>query len=112
MKKLLILMISLICVCIITASCKSADEQEPPTETSKQTTSNQANEKKNETTKQSSESEKKEVGTKQDTSSTSTNFKTVTQIKNILEQAKQGKVPNVSVAAHTGDIEEVEKRMG
>ncbi|MDH2882681.1 MULTISPECIES: YjgB family protein [Bacillus cereus group] len=111
MKKLLILMISFICVCIITA-CKSADEQKPPTETSKQTTSNQANEKKNETTKQSSESEKKEVGTKQDTSSTSTNFKTVTQIKNILEQAKQGKVPNVSVAAHTGDIEEVEKEWG
>lgn len=43
---------------------------------------------------------------------TSIDPKISNQIKNILEQAKQGKVPNVAFAAHTGDIEEVEKAWG
>ncbi|KAB2441123.1 YjgB family protein [Bacillus luti] len=40
------------------------------------------------------------------------NEKSINHVKELFEQAKEGKVPNIPYAAHTGDIEEIEKAWG
>ena len=44
------------------------------------------------------------------TKDTVINQKSINHVKELFELAKEGKVPNVPFAAHTGDIEEIEKR--
>ncbi len=46
------------------------------------------------------------------TKDTVINQKSINHVKELFELAKEGKVPNVPFAAHTGDIEEIEKAWG
>ncbi|MGQ4669361.1 YjgB family protein [Bacillus toyonensis] len=47
-----------------------------------------------------------------DSKSPTLNQKSINYVKELFELAKEGKVPNVPFAAHTGDIEEIEKAWG
>ncbi|WP_433772367.1 YjgB family protein [Bacillus wiedmannii] len=113
--KTLILFVTLICVMALTA-CTSAEEKKQTNPTSENST-----EKKNEDTASKKEKESVEKPQGQDSVKPSTdsnsknttlNQKSINHVKELFEQAKEGKVPNVPYAAHTGDIEEIEKAWG
>lgn len=111
--KVLILFLTLTCVVALTA-CNNAEEK-------KQTNSTSENSKKNEETAPKKEKEPVEKpkgqesvkpSTESNTKNTVLNQKSINHVKDLFEQAKEGKVPNVPYAAHTGDIEEIEKAWG
>lgn len=116
-KRILILFLSLTLLAL--TACKSSDEQKSTTQTPDKNSevergsSTDSNENSSsDTSKDSANSSPDSKPKPQTPSNSSIDPKKSNQIKNILEQAKQGKVPNVSFAAHTGDIEEVEKGWG
>ncbi|PFR47783.1 YjgB family protein [Bacillus cereus] len=108
-------MLSLAFTCIFAlVACKGTDEKketDPTTENSKNEHNNSSEEKKEPEIKSNNEG-----STKADTDSrpkdTVINQKSINHVKNLFELAKEGKVPNVPFAAHTGDIEEIEKAWG
>lgn len=113
--KTLILFLTLICVMALTA-CTSAEEKKQTNPASENSTK-----KKNEDTASKKEKESVEKPQSQDSVKSSTdsnskntklNQKSINHVKELFEQAKEGKVPNVPYAAHTGDIEEIEKAWG
>lgn len=122
--KTLIFFLTLTCVVILTA-CTSAEEKKPtgPTPENNTEIKNDKAEasKKNEDTTPKTEKEPVEKPKNQDSAkptadsnsnNTAINQKSINHIKDLFEQAKVGKVPNVPYAAHTGDIEEIEKVWG
>ncbi|MBY0597633.1 YjgB family protein [Bacillus bingmayongensis] len=117
LMKMVTCFLVLICMLALTA-CKGSDEQKPTTQTPEKTSevepdsSPDSAEKKNENSSSDKSTTTDSESKPQNPSNSSIDSKTSSQIKNLLEQAKQGKVPNVSFAAHTGDIEEVEKAWG
>ncbi|MGW8448118.1 YjgB family protein [Bacillus wiedmannii] len=95
-------------------ACKGTDEKKetnPTSENSKNEQNNSSEEKKEPEVKSNNEGSEK---TKTDSSTKDTviNQKSINHIKDLFELAKEGKVPNVPFAAHTGDIEEIERDWG
>ncbi|PEQ47535.1 YjgB family protein [Bacillus cereus] len=111
--KIGMLFLAFTCIFALVA-CKGTDEKketDPTTENSKNEHNNSSEEKKEPEIKSNNEG-----STKADTDSrpkdTVINQKSINHVKNLFELAKEGKVPNVPFAAHTGDIEEIEKAWG
>ncbi len=106
--KIGMLFLAFTCIFALVA-CKGTDEKKETNQTN-QTSENSKNEQNN------SSEEKKEPEVKSNTDSSSKdtiiNQKSINHVKNLFELAKEGKVPNVPFAAHTGDIEEIEKAWG
>ncbi|MED2793564.1 YjgB family protein [Bacillus wiedmannii] len=106
--KIGMLFLAFTCIFALVA-CKGTDEKKETNQTN-QTSENSKNEQNN------SSEEKKEPEVKSNTDSSSKdtiiNQKLINHVKNLFELAKEGKVPNVPFAAHTGDIEEIEKAWG
>lgn len=108
-------MLFLAFTCIFTlVACKGIDEKketDPTTENSKNEQNNTSEEK-----KEPDEKSNKAGSTKPkidpSTKDTVINQKSINHVKELFELAKEGKVPNVPFAAHTGDIEEIEKAWG
>ncbi|MED1559020.1 YjgB family protein [Bacillus paramycoides] len=122
--KVLIFLLILTCVMALTA-CKSTEEKKQTNPTSENSTEEKNDtpetSKKNEDTASKKEKEPVEKPKGQDSAKPSTdsnskntalNQKLINHINDLFEQAKEGKVPNVPYAAHTGDIEEIEKAWG
>ncbi|PFV78022.1 hypothetical protein COL05_18850 [Bacillus sp. AFS059628] len=96
------------------AACKGTDEQKETSRTSensKNEHNNSAEEKKESDAKSNNEGSTKS-GTDSRSKDTVINQKSINHVKELFELAKEGKVPNVPFAAHTGDIEEIEKAWG
>ncbi|WHY26741.1 YjgB family protein [Bacillus wiedmannii] len=111
--KIAMLFLAFTCIFALVA-CKGTDEKKetnPTSEDSKNEQSNSSEEKKEPDAKSNNEG-----STKSDTDSrpkdTVVNQKSINHVKELFELAKEGKVPNVPFAAHTGDIEEIEKAWG
>ena len=122
--KVLILFLTLTCVAALTA-CNNAEEKKQTNSTSENSTEKKSDtsetSKKNEDTAPKTEKEPMEKPKDQDSVKPTTesnskntvlNQKSINHVKDLFEQAKEGKVPNVPYAAHTGDIEEIEKAWG
>ncbi|EJQ13684.1 DUF4309 domain-containing protein [Bacillus cereus] len=122
--KVLILFLTLTCVAALTA-CNNAEENKQTNSTTENGTEKKRDTsetgKKNEDTAQKKEKESVEKPKNQDSAkptadsnsnNTAINQKSINHIKDLFEQAKVGKIPNVPYAAHTGDIEEIEKAWG
>lgn len=96
------------------AACKGTDEQKETSRTSENSKNEQNNS--SEEKKEPDAKSNSEGSTKSDTDSrpkdTEINQKSINYVKELFELAKEGKVPNVPFAAHTGDIEEIEKAWG
>jgi len=96
------------------AACKGTEEQKETSRTSensKNEHNNSAEEKKESDAKSNNEGSTKS-GTDSRSKDTVINQKSINHVKELFELAKEGKVPNVPFAAHTGDIEEIEKAWG
>lgn len=96
------------------AACKGTNEQKETSRTSensKNEHNNSAEEKKESDAKSNNEGSTKS-GTDSRSKDTVINQKSINHVKELFELAKEGKVPNVPFAAHTGDIEEIEKAWG
>lgn len=122
--KVLLLFLTLTCVAALNA-CHNAEEKKQTNLKSENST-----EKKNDTSETSknnedtaSKKEKESVEKPKDQNSakpstdsnsknTALNQKSINYVKELFKLAKEGKVPNISYAAHTGDIEEIEKAWG
>ncbi|MED1510983.1 YjgB family protein [Bacillus proteolyticus] len=122
--KVLIFFLILTCSMALTA-CKSTEEKKQTNPTSENNTEikndKPESSKKNEDTTPKAEKEPVEKPKNQDSAkpiadsnsnNTAINQKSINHIKDLFEQAKVGKVPNVPYAAHTGDIEEIEQAWG
>ena len=110
-----IAMLFLAFTCIVAlAACKGTDEKKETnqiSENSKSEQNNSAEEKKEPNVKSNNE-ESTKPKTDSSTKDTVMNQKSINHVKRLFELAKEGKVPNVPFAAHTGDIEEIEKAWG
>ena len=96
--------------CVITLiACTNTEEKKQKNSTSENDTSEMGNKdedaelKNQDSTKPSADSNSK---------NTALNQKSINHVKELFEQAKEGKVPNIPYAAHTGDIEKIEKAWG
>ncbi|MDP7989075.1 YjgB family protein [Bacillus sp. MHSD_36] len=111
--KLVILFLAFTCLFAL-AACKETEEKKetnPISENSKNEHNNSAEEKKEPDAKSNNEGSTKS-GTDSRSKDTVINQKSINYVKELFELAKEGKVPNVPFAAHTGDIEEIEKAWG
>ncbi|HDR7255445.1 TPA: YjgB family protein [Bacillus pacificus] len=111
--KIAMLFLAFMCLFAL-AACKGTDEQKETSRTSensKNEHNNSAEEKKESDAKSNNEGSTKS-GTDSRSKDTVINQKSINHVKELFELAKEGKVPNVPFAAHTGDIEEIEKAWG
>ncbi|MCQ6546672.1 YjgB family protein, partial [Bacillus wiedmannii] len=111
--KIAMLFLAFTCIFALVA-CKGTDEKKetnPTSENSKNEQNNSSEEKKEPEAKSNNEGSAKPK-TDSSTKDTVINQKSINHIKDLFELAKEGKVPNVPFAAHTGDIEEIEKDWG
>ncbi|MHC2835872.1 YjgB family protein [Bacillus sp. F9_6S_D1_P_5] len=111
--KVVILLLSFTCLFSL-AACKGTDEKKETNQTSENSKNEQNNsseEKKGSDAKSNNEGSTKS-GTDSSTKDTAINQKSINHVKDLFELAKEGKVPNVPFAAHTGDIEDIEKAWG
>ncbi|MGH0425171.1 MULTISPECIES: YjgB family protein [Bacillus] len=111
--KIAMLFLTFTCLLALVA-CKGTDEKKetnPTSENSKNEQNNSSEEKKEPEAKSNNEGSAKPK-TDSSTKDTVINQKSINHIKDLFELAKEGKVPNVPFAAHTGDIEEIEKAWG
>ncbi|MDA1677857.1 MULTISPECIES: YjgB family protein [unclassified Bacillus cereus group] len=111
--KIAMLFLTFTCIFAL-AACKRTDEKKetnPTAENSKSEQNNSAEEKKEPNVKSNNE-ESTKPKTDSSTKDTVMNQKSINHVKELFELAKEGKVPNVPFAAHTGDIEEIEKAWG
>ncbi|WP_088008805.1 YjgB family protein, partial [Bacillus thuringiensis] len=110
-----IAMLFLVFTCLLAlVACKGTDEKKETnstSENSKNEQNNSSEEKKEPEAKSNNEGSAKPK-TDSSTKDTVINQKSINHIKDLFELAKEGKVPNVPFAAHTGDIEEIEKAWG
>ncbi|WP_342714708.1 YjgB family protein [Bacillus paramycoides] len=111
--KIVILLFSFTCLFSL-AACKGTDEKKETNQTSENSKNEQNNssEEKNEPDAKSNNEGSTKPKTDSSTKDTVINQKSINHVKDLLELAKEGKVPNVPFAAHTGDIEEIEKAWG
>ncbi|MBE5106786.1 YjgB family protein [Bacillus thuringiensis] len=122
--KILIFFLILTCALVLTA-CMSTEEKKQTNPTLKNNTEikngGPETSNKNEENTPKKEKEPVEKPKDQDSAKPSTdshskntvvNQKSINDVKDVFELAKEGKVPNVPFAAHTGDIEEIEKAWG
>ncbi|PHD21441.1 YjgB family protein [Bacillus wiedmannii] len=111
--KIAMLFLAFTCLLALVA-CKGTDEQKETSRTSENSKNEQNNS--SEEKKEPDAKSNSEGSTKSDTDSrpkdTEINQKSINYVKELFELAKEGKVPNVPFAAHTGDIEEIEKAWG
>ncbi|MFK4413362.1 hypothetical protein ABH961_001899 [Bacillus sp. RC251] len=111
--KIAMLFLAFMCLFAL-AACKGTDEQKETSRTSENSKNEQNNS--SEEKKEPDAKSNSEGSTKSDTDSrpkdTVINQKSINYVKELFELAKEGKVPNVPFAAHTGDIEEIEKAWG
>ncbi|PFZ33383.1 YjgB family protein [Bacillus wiedmannii] len=111
--KIAMLFLAFTCLLAL-AACKGTDEQKETSRTSENSKNEQNNS--SEEKKEPDAKSNSEGSTKSDTDSrpkdTVINQKSINYVKELFELAKEGKVPNVPFAAHTGDIEEIEKAWG
>ncbi|HDR4559922.1 YjgB family protein [Bacillus cereus] len=104
--------------CVITLiACTDTEEKKQKNSTSENDTSEMGNKNEDaEPKKEPTEKPKNQDSTKPSADSNSKNpalnQKSINHVKELFEQAKEGKVPNIPYAAHTGDIEEIEKTWG
>ncbi|TKH09885.1 DUF4309 domain-containing protein, partial [Bacillus wiedmannii] len=111
--KLAMLFLAFTCIFALVA-CKGTDEKKetnPTSENSKNEQNNSSEEKKEPAAKSNNEGSTKS-GTDSRSKDTVINQKSINHVKELFELSKEGKVPNVPFAAHTGDIEEIEKAWG
>ncbi|PHA35905.1 YjgB family protein [Bacillus wiedmannii] len=111
--KIAMLFLAFTCLLALVA-CKGTDEKKetnPTSENSKNEQNNSSEEKKELEAKSNNEGSTKS-GTDSRSKDTVINQKSINHVKELFELAKEGKVPNVPFAAHTGDIEEIEKAWG
>ncbi|PFN19805.1 YjgB family protein [Bacillus cereus] len=119
-RKILIFFLTLTFAIVLTA-CKSTEEKKqtnPPSENNTEV-KNSAPETSNKNEETTPKKEKEPMGksknqdsTEPDSKNSTLNQKSINYVKDLFELAKEGKVPNVTFAAHTGDIEEIEKAWG
>ncbi|PEW03017.1 hypothetical protein CN425_08915 [Bacillus cereus] len=110
-RNILIFFLTLTFAIVLTA-CKSTEENNTEVKNGAPETSN-----KNEETTPKKEKEpmgksKNQDSTEPDSKNLTLNQKSINYVKDLFELAKEGKVPNITFAAHTGDIEEIEKAWG
>ncbi|TCW57895.1 uncharacterized protein DUF4309 [Bacillus thuringiensis] len=111
--KIAMLFLAFTCLLALVA-CKGTDEKKetnPTSENSKNEQNNSSEEKIEPDAKSNNEGSTKS-GTDSRSKDTVINQKSINHVKELFELAKEGKVPNVPFAAHTGDIEEIEKAWG
>ncbi|PHC83835.1 hypothetical protein COF42_22665 [Bacillus wiedmannii] len=111
--KIAMLFLAFTCLLALVA-CKGTDEKKatnPTSENSKNEQNNSSEEKKELEAKSNNEGSTKS-GTDSRSKDTVINQKSINHVKELFELAKEGKVPNIPFAAHTGDIEEIEKAWG
>ncbi|ATI53145.1 YjgB family protein [Bacillus cereus group sp. BfR-BA-01445] len=111
--KITMLFLTFTCIFALVA-CKGTDEKketDPTTENSKNELKNTSQEKKEPDEKSNNEGSTKPKAD-QSAKDTVITQKSINHVKELFELAKEGKVPNVTFAAHTGDIEEIEKAWG
>lgn len=111
--KIIMLFLAFTCTFALVA-CKGTDEKKetnPTSENNKNEQNNSSEEQKNPGAKPSNEKPTK-PSTEPDSKNATLNQKSINHVKDLFELAKEGKVPNVPFAAHTGDIEEIEKAWG
>ncbi|KAB2459970.1 DUF4309 domain-containing protein [Bacillus sp. CH126_4D] len=111
--KVVILLLSFTCLFSL-AACKGTDEKKETNQTSENSKNEQNNssEDKKEPEAESNNEGSTKPKTDSSTKDTVINQKSINHIKDLFELAKEGKVPNAPFAAHTGDIEEIEKAWG
>ncbi|GAB6422021.1 YjgB family protein [Bacillus luti] len=96
--------------CVITLiACTNTEEKKQKNSTSENDTSEVGN--KNEDAEPENQDSTK-PSADSNSKNTALNQKSINHVKELFEQAKEGKVPNIPYAAHTGDIEEIEKAWG
>ncbi|MBH0346079.1 hypothetical protein BK731_15195 [Bacillus thuringiensis serovar muju] len=111
--KIGMLFLAFTCIFALVA-CKGMDEKketDPTTENSKNEQNNTSEEKKEPDEKSNNEGSTNPKPD-QSTKDTVINQKSINHVKELFELSKEGKVPNIPFAAHTGDIEEIEKAWG
>ncbi|MDR2995838.1 MAG: YjgB family protein [Bacillus cereus] len=111
--KIIMLFLAFTCTFALVA-CKGTDEKKetnPTSENNKNEQNNSSEEQKNPEAKPSNEKPTK-PSTEPDLKNATLNQKSINHVKDLFELAKEGKVPDVPFAAHTGDIEEIEKAWG
>ncbi|HDR4423487.1 TPA: YjgB family protein [Bacillus cereus] len=111
--KIVILLLSFTCLFSL-AACKGTDEKKETNQTSENSKNEQNNssEDKNEPDAKSNNEGSTKPKTDSSTTDTVINQKSINHVKELFELAKEGKVPNVPFAAHTADIEDIEKAWG
>ncbi|MGD6887931.1 YjgB family protein [Bacillus mobilis] len=111
--KIVILLLSFTCLFSL-AACKGTDEKKETNQTSENSKTEQNNsaEEKKEPEVKSNNEESAKLPTDSSQKDSVINQKSINHVKELFELAKEGKVPNVPFAAHTGDIEEIEKAWG
>ncbi|MGN5651917.1 YjgB family protein [Bacillus sp. Brlt_9] len=111
--KIVILLLSFTCLFSLVA-CKGKDEKKETNQTSENSNNEQNNssEEKEEPEAESNNEGSTKPKTDSSTKDTEINQKSIKHVKDLFELAKEGKVPSVPFAAHTGDIEEIEKAWG
>jgi len=105
--KIGMLFLAFTCIFALVA-CKGTDEKKETDPTTENSTSEEKKEPDEKSNKEGSTKPKIDPSTKD----TVINQKSINHVKELFELAKEGKVPNVPFAAHTGDIEEIEKAWG
>ncbi|PEP22683.1 hypothetical protein CN582_03835 [Bacillus wiedmannii] len=111
--KIAMLFLAFTCLLALVA-CKGTDEKKETNSTSENSKNEQNNssEKKKELEAKSNNEGSTKSGTDSRSKDTVINQKLINHVKELFELAKEGKVPNIPFAAHTGDIEEIEKAWG
>ncbi|PHE24389.1 YjgB family protein, partial [Bacillus toyonensis] len=115
MKAHLRILFTLTCVLTLMA-CTNNEEKKQTNPTSEKNTEQKnegtAPQKENESANNPKNQDSTKPSTGPDSKSPTLNQKSINYVKELFELAKDGKVPNVPFAAHTGDIEEIEKAWG
>ncbi|PHG12056.1 YjgB family protein [Bacillus toyonensis] len=115
MKAHLRILFTLTCVLTLMA-CTNNEEKKQTNSTSEKNTEQKnegtAPQKENESANNPKNQDSTKPSTGPDSKSPTLNQKSINYVKELFELAKEGKVPNVPFAAHTGDIEEIEKAWG
>jgi hypothetical protein len=97
-------------------ACTNNEEKKQTNPTSEKNTGQKnegtAPQKENESANNPKNQDSTKPSTGPDSKSPTLNQKSINYVKELFELAKEGKVPNVPFAAHTGDIEEIEKAWG
>ncbi|MDF9450733.1 hypothetical protein COI41_29995 [Bacillus toyonensis] len=115
MKAHLRILFTLTCVLTLMA-CTNNEDKKQTNPTSEKNTEQKnegtAPQKENESANNPKNQDSTKPSTGPDSKSPTLNQKSINYVKELFELAKEGKVPNVPFAAHTGDIEEIEKAWG